>query len=140
MKKHFLLLIATTYTSILAGCEPSIDSENLPSNEKKDQSTTPAEKTKCTNLNAEACAATTGCQMASGSKLNLTGSCEEPSAIAGCTSMDCGDEEQVAAQDQSGNRWIFATACYPDGWKELTQKELPEGSDSWKQCSSASQP
>lgn len=93
-----------------------------------------APKKSCAGLDATSCAATEGCEMAQGQRLDESNQCQMPLAPAGCTSGDCGDEEVAHAKDLSGGIWRFSTYCFPDGWTELTSSSVPADSDKWGAC------
>lgn len=94
-------------------------------------------KKPCADLDEATCNATNGCQMASGERLDNINKCKAAEAKAGCTSRDCGDEEEVLAKDKSGAVWRFATSCYPDAWEQIEEIDAPKGWESWGSCSSA---
>lgn len=72
--------------------------------------------------------------MASGVKLDAANKCKAPARQAGCTALDCGDDEMAYAKDLSGAFWIFSSACYPAGWEEIESMTLPEGASTWPAC------
>lgn len=138
MKARYFAVLAIAYASLLLGCEPEVSPKQLPgtgetSKGSGDENNKPST---CASLDVAQCTATPGCTVASGAKLNNNKRCREPWAVAGCSSMDCGDTEQLHAQDPNGDKWAFGSGCFPDGWTELTTKDLPAGSSSWGQCSS----
>lgn len=62
--------------------------------------------------------------------------CKAPTAKAGCTAGNCGDDGQTCAKDPSGAYWIFPTARYPTGREKIESMTLPKASQTWPACSS----
>lgn len=91
----------------------------------------------CEALDDQTCQATQGCQLISGIRLDLDSKCRISEKSAGCTSMDCGDGALMFAKDRKGSTWLFAVACYPDGWTELEPdaKDPARDAFSWSECS-----